>query len=136
MEAPMKPLETAALVVTMISAGLLAGCSREPVTAARLAAELNKRVTLPQDLGDGFRLDAIVAEGNAIVSTVTLTDDSLAADPRFKDVMRTATRSDICREIAPAMQSYVDAGLTIAKVYKGPQGAEILRVEVRPGECG
>lgn len=125
-----------AFVLAIAASGLLAGCGRPSVTAAMLAAEANKRITLPSDLGDGFRLDAITAEGNTVVSSVTLTDAALASDPRFVDVMRTATVSDICREIAPASQAYVDAGLAIAKVYRNAEGAELLRVEVRPADCG
>ena len=125
-----------AFVLLAICASNLAGCDRPPVTAAQLAAEANKRATLPLDLGDGFRLDAITAEGNAIVSTVTLSDVSLTADPAFQEVMRTATVSDICREIAPARQAYIDADLTISKIYKAPSGAQLLRVDVRPADCG
>ena len=125
-----------AFVLLAICAGHLAGCDRPPVTAAQLAAEASKRATLPLDLGDGFRLDAITAEGNAVVSTVTLSDASLTPDPAFQEVMRKATVSDICREIAPARQAYIDADLTIAKVYKSPNGAELLRVDVRPADCG
>lgn len=125
-----------ALVLMILTIGHLAGCGRSPVTAAELSAEANKRVTFPHDMGDGFRLDSITAEGNAVVSTVTMTDTSLTSDPRFVEVMRVATTSDICREIAPASQAYVDAGLTIAKVYRNAEGSEILRVNVRPDDCG
>ena len=131
----MRSPKLAVLVASIVGIGVLAGCSRPPITAERLAAEASKRATLPLDLGDGFRLDSITAEGDAIVSTVTLNDESLASDPRFKDVMRSATISDICREIAVARQAYVDAGITIAKVYRDARGAEILRVDVRPAEC-
>ena len=89
-----------------------------------------KAQVLAAELLDG------AAEGNAVVSTVTMSDAELAADPRFKDVMRTATTSDICREIAPARQSYIDAGLSIAKVYKDAKGSQILRVDVSPADCG
>lgn len=129
-------LKYVAPVLTILLIGQLAGCDRPPVTAAQLSAEANKRITLPRDLGDGFRLDSIAAEGNAIVSTVTLADTSLASDPGFVEVMRAATTSDICREIAPARQAYIDAGLTVAKVYRNAEGEEILRVDVRPDECG
>jgi hypothetical protein len=131
-----KILKPTATLFAMFCMAHVAGCSKPPVTAQQLAAELNKRVSLPLDLGDGLRLDAITAEGNAVVSTVTLSNDALAADPNFKAVMRTATVSDICREIAPARQTYTDAGLTVAKVYKDSKGAEILRVNVVPAECG
>lgn len=127
---------TKELALAIVAVGVLAGCGRPPVSAAMLATEASKRVTFPHDMGDGYRLDAITAEGNTVVSTVTLTDAALASDPRFVDVMRAATVSDICREIAPASQAYVDAGLAIAKVYRNAEGAELLRVEVRPADCG
>ena len=125
-----------ALVLAIITIAPLAGCSRPPITAELLAAESNKRISLPLDLGDGFRLDSITAEGSALVSTVTMADASLASDPGFVEVMSVATKSDICREIAPASQAYIDASLTIAKVYRDAAGSEILRVDVRPAECG
>jgi hypothetical protein len=36
----------------------------------------------------------------------------------------------------PAKQSYIDAGLSISKVYKNAAGATIVRVDVRPADCG
>lgn len=87
----MAHLKYVALVPTTITLGPLAACSRPPITAELVAAEANKRFSLPRDLGDGFRLDSIAAEGNAIVSTVTLTDTSLASDPGFVEVMGVAT---------------------------------------------
>jgi hypothetical protein len=125
-----------ALILLLVAIGPLSACSNDRVTAAQLAAEANKRISLPSDLGDGYRLDSITAEGNAVVSTVTVTDASLASDPRFVEVMRTATTSDICREIAPARQAYTNAGLTVAKVYKNASGAQIVRVDVTPADCG
>ena len=133
----MKILKYVAILFVIFAIGRMAGCGRgAPVTAAQLAAEASKRVTFPHDMGDGFRLDSITAEGNTVVSTVTLTDPALASDPRFVEVMRVATKSDICREIAPASQAYVDANLAVAKVYKNAKGTELLRVDVRPGDCG
>lgn len=129
-------LKSTVRVLALIGLAHVAGCSKPPITAQQLAAEANKRASLPMDLGDGYRLDAITAEGNAVVSTVTMTDDALAADPRFRDVMHTATMSDICREIAPAKQLYAEMGLSVAKVYKDSKGSEILRVDVRPADCG
>jgi hypothetical protein len=131
----MTPRHHAALFLAFVAITLLAGCSREPITAAQLATEANKRMSFPRDLGDGYRLDAITAEGNAIVSTVTMANASLASDPGFVEVMRAATVSDICREIAPAKQAYEDAGLTIAKIYQDSNGSELLRVDVRPADC-
>lgn len=126
-----------AALASMFAVSLLLGaCQRPPVTAAQLADAARQRTTLPLDLGDGFRLDAIEAEGNTIVSTVTLMDASLAADPRFIEVMRTATTSDICREVAPARQAYANAGLAVAKVYRDAKGNELLRVDVNPAQCG
>ena len=127
--------QSAALALLALASVHLAGCGKEPVTATQLAAEASKRATLPLDLGDGFRLESITAEGNAVVSTVTVGDASLASDPRFVEVMRTATTSDICREIAPARQAYIDAGLSISKVYRTVAGATIVRVDVRPADC-
>ena len=75
-------------------------------------------------------------ETRTATSTVTLMDASLASDPRFADVMREATKSDICREILPAIQAYTDNGLHVAKVYRNAQGAQLLRVDVQPSECG
>jgi hypothetical protein len=132
---PMKLPAHAVPALMLIVLAQLAGCSRPPITAAQLVSEMNKRTTLPLDLGDGFRLDAITAEGNTVVSTVTMSDASLASDPRFKEVMRSATVSDICREITPAKQAYTDAGLSIAKIYRDSKGTELLRVDVRPAEC-
>lgn len=121
--------------VALLVIAAVVACSRPPITAAQLAAETSKRANLPLELGDGLRLDSITAEGNAVVSTVTMSDDGVAADPAFKDVMRAATTSDICREIAPAKQAYVDAGIRIAKLYPDARAAEILRVDVRPADC-
>lgn len=128
------PNHAAVVLVTFAIAGV-AACSGPSITAEQLATEANKRGTLPLDLGDGFRLDTITAEGNTIVSTVTVTDAALASDPGFIEVMRTATTSDICREIKPAGKAYADAGLTVAKAYRTTAGAEILRVDVGPGDC-
>lgn len=133
----MKILKYVAVVFVIFAIGRMAGChGGESVTAAQLATEASKRVTFPHDMGDGFRLDSITAEGNTVVSTVTLTDAALAADARFVEVMRAATKSDICREIAPASKAYVDANLAVAKVYRNVKGTELLRVDVRPGDCG
>ena len=126
------PTRVAALAACAL---LLAACNRPPITAELLATEANKRATLPLDLGDGFRLDSIASEGNAVVSTVTITDAQLADDPGFVEVMRTATTSDICREILPARQAYIDAGLSVGKIYRNAAGKQILRVDVRPQAC-
>lgn len=124
------------LVLIGIAFAPLAGCSRPPITAEQIAAETNRRHTFPLDLGDGFRLDAVTAEGQAIVSTITLMDPTLGADPTLVEVMRAAAKSDICREIAAVRQAYTDAGLSLATRYKDARGNEIVRVDVQPAECG
>lgn len=123
------------LVLVGIAIGHLAGCNRPPITAEQIAAEANRRHTFPLDLGDGLRLDAIAAEGQAIVSTVTLLDPALGADPALVELMRVAAKSDICREIASLKQAYIDAGLSIATRYRNADGAEIVRVDVQPATC-
>lgn len=125
----------AALVLLCLVAAALTGCGGPPITAQQIAAEANKRYTFPRDLGDGFRLDSIAADGNAIVSTVTIADPSVTSDPALVEMLRVAATSDICREIASARQAYIDAGLTVAKVYRDAKGAQIVRADVRPADC-
>ena len=126
---------TASLLLVGIAIGQLAACSGPPITAERVAAEANRRHSFPVDLGDGFRLDGIAAEGQAIVSTVTLTGPAIGNDPALVEMIRVAAKSDICREISALKQAYVDAGLSIATRYKDAGGAEIVRVDVQPAEC-
>lgn len=114
----------------------MSGGRNEPITAAVLAEAANKQRTFPIDLGDGFRLDSISASGNAVVSVVTLIEEPAGpVDEALKEVLRTATVSDICREIASAKQAYIDTGITLVKTYRNSAGGEMVSVEVAPGDC-
>lgn len=131
----MKLLKYAVVVIALVVIVRMLGGGDQPVTAQLLATEASKRATLPLDLGDGFRLDSITAEGNTVVSTVTVNDPELATSPAFAEMMRVATTSDICRELLPARQAYIDAGLAVAKIYRNASGVQILRVDVNPADC-
>ncbi|MCC6505241.1 MAG: hypothetical protein BWZ07_00581 [Alphaproteobacteria bacterium ADurb.BinA280] len=107
-----------------------------PVTAERVAAHAQKTLQFPVDLGDGFRLDSIRAEGDAIVSTVTLMNvPAGAVDPTLAAALQGASTSDTCREIAAQKQAYADAGLSVVKVYRNSAGGEISRAVIEPAQC-
>ncbi len=125
---------SAAALAVLVAAGV-SSCGK-PVTATTLAAEINKQMSFPKDLGDGFRLDSITASGNDLVSTVTMTQIPSGADlPQLADALATASKSDTCRELASTRQQYVAANIRVAKVFKDAAGAEVVRVIVDPREC-
>lgn len=122
-------------VLAVAVVGGVASCGK-PVTAASLAAEINKQIQLPKDLGDGFRLDSVAASGNEVVSTVTMTEvPSSAVQPKLAELLGTASKTDTCREIATTRQQYIAANIKITKVFKDASGAEVVRVIVDPREC-
>ena len=128
------PIVVASLSVAVLGLSL-SGCARK-VTAATLAAEVNKQMTFPKDLGDGIRLDSVAASGNDVVSTVTMTEvDAGASNPKLAQVLADASKTDTCREIAPARQEYVSANIRMVKVFNDKSGAEVVRVVVDPREC-
>jgi hypothetical protein len=93
---------------------LAPGERAEEVPDRRKRRDLRARTQhFPVDLGDGFRLDSIHAEGNAVVSTVTLLNEPAGpADPMMAALLLTASKSDTCREIAIHKQAYIDAKLS------------------------
>lgn len=124
--------------VAVLAVGAVAGVAScaKPVTAASLAAEVNKQMTFPKDLGDGIRLDSVTASGNEVVSTVTMTEVPAGADvPRLADLLATASKTDTCREIASTRQQYITANIKMTKVFKDASGTEIVRVVIDPREC-
>lgn len=116
--------------------GKILGAGREPLTAAKVVSEGNKTMSYPVDLGDGLRLDGVRAEGNAMVSTVTLMDTPPGpVDAALIQVMETASQSDTCREINLQRKALVDSGITIIKEYKNNAGGLITSVTIRPADC-
>lgn len=108
----------------------------EPITASVVAAQAQKRYTFPVDLGDGWRLDSVTASGNDLVSTITMTDETSAAPPAaVRTALETATRSDVCREVAAVKDAYAKHRIRIVKTYRNASGAEWLSVTVDPATC-
>ncbi len=123
----------AAVVVGMVVRG---SGSDEPITAAGLAEAANARLRFPVDLGDGFRLDSVVADGRAVVSTVTLLDVSAGpGDDMLKDALRTSSVSDTCRQMGGAREAYRTAGIQLVKRYLDQSGIELVAVSVSPDDC-
>lgn len=110
--------------------------AEESLTAESVVAYAQRTQHFPVDLGDGFRLDSIHAEGNAVVSTVTLLNEPAGpADPMMAALLLTASKSDTCREIAIHKQAYIDAKLSLVKLYKNSGGGEIARAVIDPAQC-
>ncbi len=131
-----KLLKIVAFLFLILLIWTFSGSGAKPVTADLVAAEAARRVSFPADLGDGFRLDSISASGNTVVSTVTLlTEPGGVADPALQQVLDTASRSDICRELAGSKDVYVKANLRLAKRYLNSAGGEIVMVTVDPASC-
>jgi len=129
------------LTLAVLGAVLKALAPRErtedqALTADRVVEYAQRTQHFPVDLGDGFRLDSIHAEGNAIISTVTLLNEPAGpADPMLVAMLRTASNSDTCSEIIARRQAYVDAGLRVVKRYLNSGGGEITRVVIDPAQC-
>lgn len=131
-----KLVKIVAFLFLLFLVGKFSGTGAKPVTADLVAAEAARRVSFPVDLGDGFRLDSILASGNTVVSTVTLLSEPAGPpDPALRQALDIASRSDICRELGSSREVYVKAGLRLAKRYLNSAGAEITTVTVDPGSC-
>lgn len=132
----LKLLKIAAFLFLLLLVAKFSGTGAKPVTAELVADEAARRVSFPVDLGDGFRLDSIRASGNTVISTVTLLHEPAGAvDPALQQVLESASRSDICRELGASREIYAKAGLRLAKRYLNSAGAEITMVTVDPGSC-
>ena len=124
------------VLVVLAVIGKMLTPSQPKITAELLAAEMQKRVSLPMDLGDGFRLDSIVASGNDVVSTVTVSQlPAGPADTALRRKLEQAAISDACREISPMKAEYVKTGIRIVKVFKNDRGGEIVTAVVDPAKC-
>jgi hypothetical protein len=124
------------VLVVLAVIGKMLTPSPPKITAELLAQEMQKRVSLPMDLGDGFRLDSIVASGNDVVSTVTVSQlPAGPADTALRRTLEQAAISDACREIAPIKAEYVKTGIRIVKVFNNDKGGEIVTAVVDPASC-
>lgn len=129
-------LKVFAFVFLLLLIGKFSGAGPKPVTADLVAEEANKRMSFPVDLGDGFRLDGISAAGNTVTSTVTLLQEAAGpADPKLQQLLASASRSDICRELGASRDVYMRAGVRVAKRYLNSAGSEITTVTVDPASC-
>lgn len=108
----------------------------EQITAEMVVAKARASMTFPVDLGDEMFLDSIVAEGKSVVSTVSLRSLEVGNDrDMFAGMLREASISDSCREIAPMKEAFARSGLSLVKQYQDKNGDLIVRVTITPADC-
>lgn len=108
----------------------------KPITAQALATEMNRRVQLPKDMGDGFRLDRIAAQDNTLVfvtSTTGMPPGLLTADE-----VRTLERalvSDACRELVRERALLTRYRIEVLKELHDGSGKMLASARIRPADC-
>lgn len=122
----------------LVVAGLawLIGRPGTPITAQALAAEMNRRVQLPRDLGDGFKLERISAQGNTLVFATSTT--GLPPGPLSADEVRTlqgALVADACRELVKERALLVQHRIEVLKELRDGSGKMLASARIRPADC-
>lgn len=134
--APFHPLWLVLGLLVVAGLAWLIGRPGTPITAQALAAEMNRRVQLPRDLGDGFRLERISAQGNALVFTASTT--SLPPGPLTADEVRTlegALVSDACRELVKERAMLIQHRIEVLKELRDGSGKMLASARIRPADC-
>lgn len=108
----------------------------EQITAEMVVAKAKANMTFPVDLGDDMFLDSIEAEGNSVVSTVSMRSIEVGNDRElFADMLRKASISDSCREMQPMQDAFARSGLALVKQYRDKNDALIVRVSISAADC-
>lgn len=106
------------------------------ITADMVVKKAHDSMTFPVDLGDQMFIESIEAEGNAVVSTVSLRDLEIGDDQAMLAKMLTdASKSDSCREMQPMKEAFARSGLSLVKQYRDKHGQTIVRVTITAADC-
>jgi hypothetical protein len=108
----------------------------QPITAQALAAEMNRRVQLPRDLGDGFKLESISAQNNTIVFSTSTT--GMPPGPMSAEEVRILERalvSDACRELVRERALLIRHRIEVRKELRDDVGRMLASANIRPADC-
>jgi hypothetical protein len=123
-------------LAVVIGLAWLIGRPGEPITAQALATEMNRRVQLPKDMGDGFRLERITAQANTVVfvtSTTGMPPGLLTAD-EVRTLQR-ALVTDACRELVRERALLIRHRIEVLKELHDGSGKMLASARIRPADC-
>lgn len=123
-------------LAVVIGLAWLIGRPGQPITAQALAAEMNRRVQLPRDLGDGFKLERISAEGSTLVfatSTTGMPPGPISADE--VRILESALVSDACRELVKERALLIRHRIEVRKELRDHTGRMLASARIRPADC-
>lgn len=133
----LKRIMVIAVVALFGMAIIRLGKGPEKITAQMVVDKAHATMTFPVDLGDQMFVESIEAEGNAIVSTVSLRDLEIGSDQAMMaKVLTEASKSDSCREMQPMKDAFARSGLVLVKHYLDKNGQTIVRATITAADCG
>jgi hypothetical protein len=122
-------------LAVVVGLAWLIGRPGTPIDAQTIAAEMNRRVELPVDQGDGLSLESISARGNAVVFVTK--SGNMPPDLTLEEVrtLERALVSDTCRELVRERALLTRHRIDVIKEMHDRNGGMIASATIRVAEC-
>jgi len=105
------------------------------MNASSIAAEMNRRVKLPIDLGDGLSLESISAQDNAVAFILKSTNTPPDLSPEDIATLERAMVSDACRTLVRERELLTKHQIDMIKEMRDESGRRIAAARIRAADC-